>query len=105
MSSYTTEASIRGNSHDFSDSVVLTMYASSPLPPGLRNDTWTAGFILFMLEVVDFICLAMQPFFKWLPLLGLLYVLVPYYNQVRTVRMRSTALVCMNKVRQWTKTP
>jgi len=24
----------------------------------------------------------MEPFFKWLPILGLLYVLVPYYNQL-----------------------
>ncbi|TRY80904.1 hypothetical protein TCAL_14502 [Tigriopus californicus] len=36
---------------------------------------------IFLLELVDFIWLVMEPYFKWLPLLGLLYVLVPYYNQ------------------------
>ena len=25
--------------------------------------------------------MVMEPYFHWLPLLGLLYVLVPYYNQ------------------------
>ena len=41
------------------------------------------GFTLFLLEAVDFLQLSMEPFFKWLPILGLLYVLVPYYNQIQ----------------------
>ncbi len=34
-----------------------------------------------VLEFADFLGLAMEPFFKVLPILGLLYVCVPYYNQ------------------------
>lgn len=41
------------------------------------------GFVaICVLELSTFIGLVMEPFFKWLPILGLLYVLVPYYNQV-----------------------
>ena len=41
-----------------------------------RDGCFVAAFI-FILEVVDFICLFFEPIFKWLPILGLLYVLVP----------------------------
>ena len=36
-----------------------------------------------VLELADFLGLAMEPIFKVLPILGLLYVLVPYYNQFK----------------------
>lgn len=40
---------------------------------------------LLVLEVADFVGLVMEPIFRWLPILGLLYVLVPYYNQFADV--------------------
>ena len=78
--------------------VLLTRFESQAIP----NDRIANCIILFLevgnfavsfrgklieksifLQICDFIQMLMQPFFAWLPFLGLLYVLVPYYNQVR----------------------
>jgi hypothetical protein len=45
-------------------------------------ETWLLNAALFALELADAVCLAVEPFFKWLPVFGMLYVLVPYYNQL-----------------------
>ena len=56
---------------------------SEPLiPQGTKRDGFFVGCLIFCLEVVDFIGLFFEPIFNWLPILGLLYVLVPYYNQI-----------------------
>ena len=34
------------------------------------------------MQIVSFLWMVMEPYFHWLPLLGLLYVLVPYYNLI-----------------------
>ena len=47
----------------------------------LQNIVYNVSFIV--LEFADFLGLAMEPIFKVLPILGLLYVLVPYYNQFK----------------------
>jgi len=52
-----------------------------PKPSTLMNIFYNVSFII--LEFADFLGLAMEPFFKVLPILGLLYVLVPYYNQFK----------------------
>ena len=52
---------------------------SFSFPP--QNIFYNVSFIV--LEFADFLGLAMEPFFKVLPILGLLYVLVPYYNQFK----------------------
>ena len=54
----------------------------SLIPEGTRRDGPFVFLAIIVLEIADFVCMVMEPFFKWLPLLGLLYVLVPYYNQV-----------------------
>ena len=46
-----------------------------------QNIFYNVSFIV--LELADFLGLAMEPIFKVLPILGLLYVLVPYYNQFK----------------------
>lgn len=56
--------------------------SNSPIPAGMKRDSWYVGCLIFCLEVVDFVALIFEPIFKWLPILGLLYVLVPYYNQI-----------------------
>jgi len=52
-----------------------------PKPSTLMNIFYNVSFIV--LELADFLGLAMEPIFKVLPILGLLYVLVPYYNQFK----------------------
>ena len=52
---------------------------SFSFPP--QNIFYNVSFIV--LELADFLGLAMEPIFKVLPILGLLYVLVPYYNQFK----------------------
>ena len=52
---------------------------SLSFPP--QNIFYNVSFIV--LELADFLGLAMEPIFKVLPILGLLYVLVPYYNQFK----------------------
>ena len=68
------------------DKAVLVNYnyiddPERPIPDGCVRDGILAHCMIVMLEVVDFVCMVTEPFFKWLPIMGMLYVLVPYYNQ------------------------
>ena len=67
-----------------------TIMPRSALTPPLTWSRWPGsnafwkvfnGVFIVCLELVDFLWLVMEPYFKWLPILGLLYVLIPYYNQ------------------------